>query len=192
MSFEIIDSSSRATGGDGYLIGHDLWNEFALGVAYGQFNEEDAREYIEKYDGYTLQIYGYNSVVSWTPGAVEGICMQSDSAGGGHCGGVKHTDDEDIAVPWGIWFNSSDYYRARGGRDTELAGIDISNQWWKTNHSDDEDIDAALNASWRISKFLPIHAAEYENDFRWSRKDNLNNINGFFYSAFYDDNGRVT
>ena len=54
MSFEIIDSSSKNTGGDGYLIGYDLWNQFATGVAWGIFEEGDARYYSENFDGYAL------------------------------------------------------------------------------------------------------------------------------------------
>ena len=174
------------------MHGHDLWNVFALGVAYGQFEEEQAREFVDKYDGFTFEIRGFGSVVAWTPNAVEGICIHSEYAKGGHCGGIKHIDKEDEAVPWGLWFETEEFYKFRDGDSDELRGLDISDQWWRTYMSDDDAIDAALNAEWHVSKFLPKHAATYDKDFRWSRFDNLDDISGFFYTAFYDDRGRVT
>ena len=126
MSFEIIENSSNANGGIGRLEGYDLYNLFGIGVAYGFFKEEDAREILEKYDGYVYRILSYGSVVQWRPKTVEAICIYSPTVGGGHCGGIRHTDEEDIGEPWGLWFTTADYQMLQEGRDGQLAGYDVS------------------------------------------------------------------
>ena len=190
-SFKVLDSSSESNGIRAQLEGHDLYNTFALGVAYGVFDVSDTRYYVDNYDGYGLKIIGFGSVVSWQPGAVEAGCLYSATVGGGHCGGIKHIDEEDKGEPWGMWFTTAEYDLIRAGRDTQLGGYDISSQWYNTRYSDEDGIDAALNGEWHVEKFLPKMAAEYDQDYRWSPNDGLTDVVGFFYTHTLDANGNV-
>ena len=124
-----------------------------MGVAWGVFDESRAREFVDNYDGYALHIIGYGSVVAWKANTVEGICLYSPTAGGGHCGGIKHSEEEYKANPWGIWFTSEDYERLIEGRDNQLAGYDISDQWFRTRLTNDDEMEAGYNAEFNVSKF---------------------------------------
>ena len=53
--------------------------------------------------------------------------MHSRSVGGGHCGGIKYTEGNK-GDPWGLWFTTEQYIAAKDF-DSELLGVDISDQW---------------------------------------------------------------
>ena len=84
----------------------------------------------DKYDGYQLQVDGYNSVTYFLAGNIEAICLHSRSAGGGHCIGLKYSSDPgkvDVGDLWGIWFTNEQFDEARDD-EKELKGVDISDQ----------------------------------------------------------------
>ena len=98
----------------------------------------------DKYDGYQLQVDGYNSVNYFLGGNIEAICMHSRSIGGGHCIGLKYSSDEDRTDEgdcWGIWFTSDQFDEARDD-ETELKGVDISDQL--ENVIETDPLDASL------------------------------------------------
>ena len=67
---------------------------------------------LEKYDGYQLQIDGYDSVNYYIPGNIEGICMHSAKVGGGHCAGLLYTDEKNVGKAWGLWFTTEQFNEA--------------------------------------------------------------------------------
>ena len=87
--------------------------------------EEQAAEWKQKYDGYQLQIDGYDSVNYFLTGNIEAICMHSRIVGGGHCAGLKYTTKTNVGEPWGIWFTTEQFIAAKDF-DEELQGVDIS------------------------------------------------------------------
>ena len=125
----------------------------------------------DMYDGYQLQIDGYNSVNYFLGGNIEAICLHSRSIGGGHCIGLEYSSDEDRINEgdlWGIWFTSDQFDEARDD-EKELKGVNISDQL--ENVIETEPLDASLGGQWRISKWLPKQAEVYDNDYRWSPAD---------------------
>ena len=107
MSFEIIDGSWRNTGGSGYLLGFKNFSEIVDQMELdNKITILKADSMKEMYDGYQLQIDGYNSVNYFLSGNIEAICMHSRSVGGGHCIGLKYSDLLNVGNLWGIWFTT--------------------------------------------------------------------------------------
>lgn len=172
MSFEIIEGSWQNTGGFGFLIGYKNFDDIVnMMLMDDHITEEYASELMDGYDGYQLQIDGYDSVNYFLRGNIEGICMYSQTVGGGHCAGLKYTEDtsrEEEGDPWGLWFTTAQFNEARDN-ETELKGVDISHQWERTNEL--EPLDASLGGQWRLQKWLPKQSGAYYNDYRWSKED---------------------
>ena len=113
MSFEIIEGTYRNTGGSGYLLGfknyHSIVDQLELDNEITIMQADDMKE---KYDGYQLQVDGYDSVNYFLGGNIEAICLHSATAGGGHCAGLLYSTDEDRkdeGDPWGIWFTTEQF-----------------------------------------------------------------------------------
>ena len=122
----------------------------------------------DKYDGYQLQIDGYNSVNYFLEGNIEAICMHSRTIGGGHCIGLEYSWNTNVGELWGIWFTSDQFIKARDD-EVELKGVDISDSL--ENVRETKVLDASLGGQWRISKWQPKQADYYDNDWRWSPAD---------------------
>ena len=76
MSFEIIEGSWKNTGGFGFLLGFKNFGDI---VDVMELNDEitimEADDMKEMYDGYQLQIDGYDSVNYFLAGNISAICM---------------------------------------------------------------------------------------------------------------------
>ena len=154
MSFEIIDGTYRNTGGAGFLIGYKNWDDIVDKMELdGVIESFEVEAMKNDYDGYQLQVDGYDSVNYFLPGNIEAICMHSKTVGGGHCIGLKYSSDTarvDEGDPWGIWFTSDAFYNSRDN-DEELVGVDISSSL--TNVRETDPLDASLGGQWRLSKW---------------------------------------
>ena len=110
MSFEIIEGSWRNTGGSGYLLGFQNFPGILDDMVLAQnITQSVADEMRQEYDGYQLQIDGYDSVNYFIPGNIEAICLHSETVGGGHCAGLKYAVEEDRRNQgdvWGLWFTT--------------------------------------------------------------------------------------
>ena len=128
MSFEIIKGSYKNTGGSGFLIGYNNFDDILDRMVSQDppiLTQEEADDMALKYDGYQLQIDGYDSVNYFLAGNIEAICMHSRNVGGGHCAGLKYTTTTNVGEPWGIWFTTEQFIAAKDF-DEELQGVDIS------------------------------------------------------------------
>ena len=91
MSFEIIKGTWKNTGGSGFLLGFKNFSSIVdKMVVNEEITPEEAVDMEAKYDGYQLQIDGYDSVNYYLNGNIEAICMHSRTVGGGHCAGLKY------------------------------------------------------------------------------------------------------
>ena len=116
MSFEIIEGSYKNTGGSGFLIGYNNFDDILDRMVSQDppiLTQEEADEMARKYDGYQLQIDGYDSVNYFLAGNIEAICMHSRIVGGGHCAGLKYTTKTNVGEPWGIWFTTEQFIAAK-------------------------------------------------------------------------------
>ena len=169
MSFEIIDSSWQNTGGRGFLFGFYGFDDIIdRKVVNGDLTLEEGEDMKAKYDGYQIQIDGYNSVNYYLNGNIEAICLHSNKVGGGHCAGLRYNNRANEGDPWGLWFTTAQYREAKDF-GSELKGINISDQWAPVDP--EEKLDAALGGGWRIKKWLPKESEVYVDDYRWSKAD---------------------
>ena len=76
-------------------------------VVNGDMTPERGEQMKEMYDGYQIQVDGYNSVNYYLNGNIEGICLHSRKVGGGHCAGLKYIKKDNEGEPWGLWFTTA-------------------------------------------------------------------------------------
>ena len=179
MSFTIVDGDSTKMSGKGYILGQNLDTDSAYLVSTGQLSEFQAAELKNSYDGYVLRIVGFNSVLSYTEGNIEAICLHSRGIDGGQCAGIKHSAIENEGERWGMWTTNAQLDDAMNG-STALQGVDNSSHWYNIEAA--YPLDAALGGEWQQLKFQPKEAQGYTNDYRWSPHDGaITDVFGYYY-----------
>ena len=102
-------------------------------------------------DGYSITIDVTGSVVSYFENSIEAVCFSAMQAGV-ECMGIKHTAEESVGEPWGL-YATIEAMNLTQNTGAELTGIFDSNSWYTTEN--DTILDAGLGGDWRIWRFLP-------------------------------------